>query len=239
MLRKVFVKKTSFLLLVVATLVSCKASETKKDPEVGGRIGLITVPKERNYTASELVIGRRICAALKNKRTLFDTVTNMQEQFRFRGELKNCDSTIIYGQTEFTAAISNVSSTEYEYVATNRTNYFKDVVTDQNGAMRALCDSLATTDSISNTTLSGSSYLTISLMISEGYDRFEVAKQSKDSAGNYNLVSGEAVSVITQKNQAAEKFFGVEKGRIRYSACSGSKDYSTVGQIWLSALTSF
>lgn len=234
-------KTTSFLLLVVVALVGCKASDTKKDPDVGGRIGLITVPKERNYTASELVIGRRICAALKNKRVLFDKITHMQERFRFRGELKNCDSAIIYGQTEFTASISKDSATEYEYIATNRTNYFKDVVTDQNGAMRALCDSLATTDSISNTTLSGSSYLTVNLMISEGYDRFEVAKQSKDSAGNYNLVSGEAVSVITQKNQApeAEKFFGVEKGRIRYSACSGSKDYSAVGQTWLTALTPF
>lgn len=232
-------KKASFLLLIVAALVGCKASETKL-PEAGGMIGPITVPKERNYTASELIIGRRICAALKNKRTLFDTLTNMQEKFRFRGELKNCDSTLIYGQTEFTTAISNVSSTEYEYVAaTNRTNYFKDVITDQNGAMKALCESLATTDSISNTMLSGSSYLITNLMISEGYDRFEVAKKTKDSAGNYNLVSGEGVSVITQKTQAAEKFFGVEKDRVRYSACSGSKDNSTVRQTWLAALTSF
>lgn len=81
----------------------------------------------------------------------------------------------------------------------NRANYFKDVVTDQTGAMRMLCDNLAKSDTVSNTMLSGGSHLTVSLLISEGYDRFDIAKKSKDSAGNYNLVSTESVSVITQK----------------------------------------
>lgn len=231
-------KKTA-LLLLVAALLGCKASKTKVG-DTDAEIGPLKTPKERNFTATELAIGRRICSALKNKRSLFDTLTNMQEQFRFRGELKNCGSTILYGQTEFTAAISNVSSTEFEYIATSsRNNYFKDVVTDQNGAVKSLCDSLATSDSISNTTLNGSSYLVVNLLISEGYDRYEVTKRSKDSSGNYNFVSSEGVSVITQKTQAAEKFFGVEKDRARYSVCSGSKDFSTVRQIWLTALTSF
>ena len=231
--------KKTILLLLVASLIGCKAAKEKLADEAQ-RVGPIAEVKERNFTASELVIGRRICSALKNKRTLFDTLTNMQEQFRFRGELKNCNSTILYGQTEFTAAISNVSSTEYEYVATsNRANYFKDVVTDQNGAMKSMCDSLATSDSVSNRILSGSSYLSVNFLISEGYDRFEVMKKSKDAAGNYNTVSAEGVSVITMKTQAAEKFFGVEKDRARYSACSGSKDFSTVRQTWITALTSF
>lgn len=231
-------KKTA-LLLLVAALLGCKASETKLS-DVDGGVGPIVTAKERNFTESELAIGRRICSALKNKRTLFDTLTNMQEQFRFRGELKNCNSTAIYGQNEFTTAISNVSSTEYEYVATTaRVNYFKDVVTDQNGAMKSICDSLNVSNSVSNRILSGSSYLAVNLLISEGYDRFEVTKKSKDSSGNYNFVSSEGVSVITQKTQAVEKFFGVEKERVRYSACSGSKDFSTVKQTWLAALTSF
>lgn len=229
-------KKTA-LLLLVAALIGCKASETKVG-NIDAEIGPIKTPKERNYTASELVIGRRICAALKSKRAYFETLTDMQEQYRFRGELKNCGSTILYGQTEFTAGVSTVSSTGFEYVATtNRANYFKDVVTDQNGAMKSLCETLATTDSISNTSLNGSSYLVINLLIAEGFDRYEVTKRSRDSAGNYNFVSSEGVSVITQKTQAAEKYFGIEKDRARYSVCSGSKDFSTVRQIWLTSLT--
>jgi hypothetical protein len=232
----VFVKKTA-LLLLVAALLGCKASETKVTT-IDAEIGPIKTPKERNFTASELVIGRRICAALKSKRAYFETLTDMQEQYRFRGELKNCGSTILYGQTEFTARVSTVSSTGFEYVATsNRANYFKDVVTDQSGAMKSLCETLATSDSISNTSLNGSSYLVINLLIADGYDRYEVTKRSRDAAGNYNFVSSEGVSVITQATQAAEKYFGIEKDRARYSVCSGSKDFSTVRQIWLTSLT--
>lgn len=231
-------KITSLILISAALLSGCKASKDLSEKVEG--IGGIEQPKERNYTVSELTIGRRICLALKHKRELFETVTNMQEKFRFRGETKACDNPNPYNISEFTVAISNVSSTDFEYVATaNRANYFKDVVTDQNGAMKNLCDNLTKSDTVSNTMLSGSSYLTVNLLISEGFDRFDVLKRSKDAAGNYNLVSTESIAVITQKSQADEKFFGVEKTRTRNVTCPNSKDYSSVKQTWVSALTSF
>ena len=220
-------------------LSGCKSvkDQSVKIESIGG----IEQPKERNYIVSELTIGRRICSALKHKRQLFETVTNMEEKFRFSGETKACDNPTPFNVAEFSVAISNVSSTDYEYVATsnNRTNYFKDVVTDQNGAMRALCDNLLKSDEVSNTWLSGSSYLTVNFLISEGYDRFDVLKRSKDSTGNYNLVSTESISVITQNAQADKKFFGVEKIRIRNTSCPNSNDFSSVKQTWLTALTSF
>jgi hypothetical protein len=231
--------KTTSLILISATLLfGCKASKdlTEKTEGIGG----IEQSKERNYTVSELAIGRRICSALKHKRELFETVTDMQEKFRLRGETKVCDNPNPFNISEFTVAISNVSSTDFEYVATSsRSNYFKDVVTDQTGAMKTVCDNLAKSDTVSNMMLSGSSYLTVNLLISEGFDRFEVSKKSKDSAGNFKLISTEAVSVITQKSQADEKFFGVEKMRVRNSTCPNSNDYSSVKQTWVSALTSF
>lgn len=232
--------KKSLLFLAVVALVGCKGTESQLNNSTQTGLGGITTPKERNYTASELTIARRICSALKHKREFFDTLTNMQEQFKFRGELKNCDSTTPYGLNEFTANISTVSTTDFEYVANaNKYNYFKDVVTDQSGAMKSFCEAVTTSDNVSNTVLSGSSYLITNVLISEGYDRYEISKKSRDAAGNYNLVSIEGVNVITQKNQAEEKFFGVEKKRVRYSACPNSKDFSSVGQLWLQALTSF
>ena len=220
------------------TLSSCKANKEQvvKIESIGG----IEQPVERNYITSELTIGRRICSALKNKRELFEKVTNMQEKFRFRGETKLCDNPAPINISEFTVAISNVSSTDYEYIATNeRSNYFKDVVTDQNGALRMLCDNLTKSDTVSNTWLNGSSYITINLLISEGYDTFEILKKSPDSTGNYQLVSTESISVITMNSQANEKFFGVEKTRIRNSSCPNSKDFSSLKQTWVVALTSF
>jgi len=232
------VKIASLVLISVALLSGCKAAKDLSEKVEG--IGGIEQPKERNYTASELTIGRRICSALKHKRELFETVTDMQEKFRVRGETKVCDNPNPFNISEFTVAISNVSSADFEYVATtSRANYFKDVVTDQTGAMKILCDNLAKSDTVSNRMLSGSSYLTVNLLISEGYDRFDISKSSKDSSGNYKLVSTETISVITQKAQADEKFFGVEKVRIRNTTCPNSKDFSSLKQTWVSALTSF
>lgn len=231
-------KITSFILISFIFLSGCKAAQdlSEKTESIGG----IEQPKERNYMNSELTIGRRICFALKQKRELFETISNMKEKFRFRGETKVCGNPNPSNMSEFTVAISNVSSTDFEYVATSkRSNYFKDVVTDQNGAMRVLCDNLAKSDNVSNTMLSGSSYLTVNFLISEGFDRFDVLKRSQDSTGNYSLVSTESVSVITNSFQADEKFFGVEKMRVRNTTCPDSKDYSSLKQTWVTALTSF
>jgi len=220
-------------------LTSCKQNDIQIADEIAS-FGAVKVPKEKVYTPSEVAIGRRICGALKNKRELFETVTDMKEKFRVRGELTNCTQTAPFNIFEFNVAISNVSPSDLEYVAeVSRPNYFKDVITDTTGALNIVCSNLATSDSVSNQTLSGSSYFLVSFMIEQGYDKFTVIRKNRDNAGNYNVVSSEAVSVITQANQAAPKFFGVEKERIRYSACSTPKVFSSVKQTWITAITSF
>lgn len=170
---------------------------------------------------------------------MFEKLNDMQEKFRVKGELKNCQTPNPYNVAEFNVAISNSNSTDFEYVATNRAKYFKDVVTDQTGAMNILCDNLGKSDKVSNQIISGSSYLLVNLLISEGFDRFEVSKQTADGAGNFKLVSTESVMVITQKNQADEKFFGVEKERVRYTPCPTPNSYEYTKQTWVAPITPF
>lgn len=233
-------KKALVIFFTAVLLLGCKGTQSKgasnaADPGLGGLI----VPGERVYTASELQIGRRICSALKAKREFFEKLPDLQEKFRFRGELRNCDNPNPYNNSEFIATISNAGSSNIEYVATNRSNYFKDVMTDQSNAMKILCDNLAVSDSVSNTNLSGSSYLIINLLISGGFDRFEISKKSKDANGNFPLASIEGVNVFTRANQVAVKFFGVEQERTRYSSCAGSSNSSYIKQTWVSAVTNF
>ncbi len=232
-------KTLAFFTLTLLTAFSCKQPESLVSDDVGN-FGAIKVPKERLYTSSELVIGRRICNALKNKRELFETVTDMKEKFRVRGELTSCNQVAPYNIAEFNVAISNVSPTDLEYISeSTRPNYFKDVVTDANGAMNIVCANIASSENVSNQSLSGSSYLLVSFFIEKSYDQFTVVKKNKDGAGNYKTVSAEAVAVITQANQASAKFFGVEKERIRYTACSKPDVFSSIKQTWISAITSF
>lgn len=228
-----------FSLIAIAGLSGCETSNNTNNVIKG--VGPISVPELRNFTTTELVIGRRICNALKNKRELFETLRDMQEKFSFVGEQKNCGNPNPAYVTEFMASVSNSNSTDFEYISTTqRPNYFRDVVTDQNGVMKLLCDDLSRSNTISNQMLSGSSYLRVNLLIKGGFDRFEVTKQSKDTNGNYNFISSESVSVITQTSQAATKFFGVEQERIKNTPCpNSSEDYASLRQTWRGALTSF
>jgi len=232
-------KSLAIFTLTLITFYSCKQTAPLVAEDVGG-FGPIKIQKERVYTPSELVIGRRICSALKNKRELFEVVTDMKEKFRVRGELINCTQASPYNTEEFNIAISNVSPTDIEYISEiPRPNYFKDVVTDANGAMKIVCANIASSDNVSNQTLNGSSYNLINFNIEQGYDRFTVIKKNQDGLGNYKIVSAEAVAVVTQANQASAKFFGVEKERIRYTSCPKADVFSSIKQTWISAITSF
>lgn len=206
-----------------------------KDVPVTG-LGGIKAATPRNYTASELEIGRRICSNLKKKREFFESLSNEKEQFRFRAELRNCDDGI-YNNAIFVASISNANSTEPEYIA-SRENYFKDVTTDQSGVMKTLCDSMIQSEVISNNILSGNFKYSVNFLIAEGHDTYQVIKARKSPSGQYDTLSTEAVALISNKKQAALKFLGVEKDRVRYTACDG-KRFQTLRQTWLEPVTGF
>lgn len=230
-------KKSIAAFAVLVAMTGCKVSDplaSKKttDPKEG--IGPIVTPAERNFTPTELVIGRRICGALKKKRELFEVISNMQEKFRFKGELKNCESEFPHNINDFTASISNASSTDFEYISTYSI-YFRDVVTDKTGVMRTYCDSITSSDSVSNQILSGSSYIRMNFLISDGFDRVEIVKMNKD----LKTVSTEGMNIITQKTQADAKFFGVEKERTLYTACANPAKVNYTKQTWVSAVTPF
>lgn len=224
-------------MLVLSSTFGCKINQEIKEPnkEISG-IGGITPAAPRNFTNSELEIGRRICINLKKKREFFETLSNEKEQFRFRAELRNCDNGL-YNTSLFVASISNANSTDLEYIAA-RENYFKDVTTDQNGIMKTVCDSLTQSDVVSNNILSANFKYAINFLIVEGFDTYQIIKAKKTATGSYDTLSAEGVSLISNKNQAPSKFLGVEKGRVRYTVCDGNR-YQTVRQTWIEAVTNF
>lgn len=228
----------SFLVLSLsATAFGCKLNQQTKDADqTVTDLGGIKAGSPRNYTSSELEIGRRICSNLKKKREFFETLSNEKEQFRFRAELRNCDNGI-YNNALFVASISNANSTEPEFIAARET-YFRDVTTDQKGVMKNLCDAFVQSDVVSNNIISGVYKYSINFLIADGFDTYQVIKAKKNTAGSYDTLSSEAVSLISNKNQAPPKFIGVEKDRIRYTLCDG-KRFSTVRQTWVEAITNF
>jgi hypothetical protein len=224
------------VLFVVSTGCGLKLKQNiDLNPEVPG-LGSINPPKSRNFTNSELEIGRRICSNAKKKREFFETLSNDKEQVRLRSEFHDCDDVTYYNKL-IIASISIANSTMPEYVAVNE-HYFKDIVTDQSGTLKTLCDSMTSSDLVANNILSGNFRFVINFLIADGLDTFQVSKSQKQADGSYNSVSSESISFITNTNQAASKFFGVEKERVRFTACEGKK-FNTQRQTWIEAITDF
>ncbi len=235
-MRKLIIR-TFFMILLSALILSCKFNQNKGtlNNEVKG-VGEIISTSERNFTLSELDMGRRICNNLKNKRDFFEKLTNEKEQFRLGVELSNCENSP-YHYTQFIASISNANSTNPEYIANNE-NYFKDIITDQSGIIKPLCESLNQGGVVANTNILGNFKYLFNILIIDGYDTFQITKLQKNKDGVFNPMSLESISFISNVSQAKEKFFGVEKNRVRYTMCDG-KNYHTQKQVWLEAITDF
>ena len=227
------------ILFISLSTTSCKINQELKNDnaEIEGVGGMKASPP-RNFTPSELEIGRRICGNLKQKRLMFEGLPSDTEKFRFRGEVRNCFNNTA-NNSLFIASISNAGSSGVEYSSPGRAvNYFKDVTTDQNGIMKTLCDSLLVSDAVANTILDSNFKYSINLLINDGYDSYELIKSQKNSSGNYKSISSEKISLISNTKQASAKFIGVEKARIRYTRCEGDQ-FQTLSQTWIEAITPF
>lgn len=229
--------------LAILLITSCdKGGEpNNQTPGSGERIGEIEAPVQRNFTTAELGIARRICGALKYKREKMETLSNMTEQFRMIGEIKNCN-TPMSSSAQFSVAISNANSAQLEYEAlTTRSSYFKDVVTDRTGVMGTMCDSINTSDTVGNQVLSGSSYLRVNFLIRDSYDTIEISKFTRDGNGYYPMVSTEGISVITtSRPQVDPRYYGIEMVRTRNLKCAvRATDTSFTKQTWVRAETAY
>lgn len=235
------ITKSIVMIFISVFFHGCKINQKIGDStkEVTG-VGEILLPSERKFTLSELSMGQKNCNNLKNKRDFFEKLTNEKEQFRLRSELRNCDNTP-YRYLEFIASISNANSTNPEYIAFNE-NYFKDIVTDQSGIMKPLCEAINQTNgqanTVANSILLGNFKYLFNILILDGYDTFQITKSKKNNDGTFEPISSESISFISNKSQADVRFLGVEKNRIRYTICEGKK-YHTVRQVWLEAITDF
>ncbi len=233
---KLSLKKISLLMIISINLVSCKFSHKVESNNETIIIDNMTFSKERPFIKSELTIGRRVCAALKSKREFFQTLYDRQEQFRFFGTVLDCKG-VSNLDSLFIASIANNSSLEYSAIFP-RDNYFRDILTDHSGALNDICLNLQSTDNVLNTVKMGSVRYTVSFLIADNFDRVDTLKEINNSAGGYAPTGAESVSVITQSNQAATKFFGVEKERTRYTNCDG-RLVPTMKQSWKEAVTRF
>ena len=232
--------KILFITLAIASVAGCKITSLKPSDKLVTKIDGLEVPSSRELTAAELVVARRICTNLKTKREFFETLYNNTEKFKFSVQVKACTDSKVSNASVFEASIINASPTYLEYSA-NQTNYFQDIVTDQEGNTKVLCDSIFFGDHIQNTINVSTYQLIFNILINQGSDRLEISKLVKNAQGLWNLSGIETVDFVTQDPKTSnqdKKFFGVEKERTRRINCDGN-NFSFMTQSWLGATTNF
>ena len=197
----------------------------------------MTFPAERSFLPSEINIGLRICQALKKKREYFQTFYDRTEQASLEGIITDCKGATTVDST-FTSSIGN-SGTSLEFISlTPRDNYFRDIQTDQSGALNDLCTSLAASGNVSNTVKAGTLKYTVNFLIADSFDRFDILKEVSDGKGGFTVSGAESTLVFTNTSQTTSKFIGIEKERARYTVCSANQVQS-MKQVWKEALTNF
>lgn len=223
--------KISILFVILFSVANCKVSDKRIGKNPNSNIQDIIFPVERALLKSEIEIGRNICSALKKKRETFFALENKKEVMKFHGTVTTCQGSITL-DSPFDTTIN--TTPVLEYIAINpRENYLKEIITDKsNKVLDELCSSLAATDNVSNTVNLQDARYTAVFWNDEGYDHYRVRKELNNGKGSYTWVWVEAIAVITLANQAAEKYMGVEKERIRLTNCGANKSQS-IKQNWV------
>jgi hypothetical protein len=238
---EIFMFKNISTLVVLILLSSCQFKQLTEEDKLTNGIDGLTVPGPRNLNSGELIIARRICNNLIKKREFFSSLYTMTEKFRFNLATKSCTATSITDNGNFEATIGTSIGTSPEYIAA-KDNYFRDIITDQSGNMKPICD-IVNNNSISNTAYLGSYQYSYKILINNGYDRIEISKLVKNTDGSLKLAGIETLDFISLDSQFPTKykgkFFGVEKERIRKINNCGGTTFSSVKQTWIEATTNF
>jgi hypothetical protein len=233
--------KKILILGVLILISSCQFKQLTDEDKLKNGIDGLTVPGPRNFNNGELIIARRICNNLIKKREFFSTLYNMTEKFHFSLETKSCTANTVTNNGAFEATIGTSNATYPEYIA-SIDNSFRDVITDQSGNMKPICD-IVNNNSISNTAYMGSYQFSYKILINNGYDHIEISKLVKNTDGSLKIAGIETLDFISLDSQIPSmykgKFFGVEKERIRKINNCGGTNFSSVKQTWIEATTNF
>jgi hypothetical protein len=217
-------KNSVFLILISLTLASCK-SKGKEETALDDIAGIKDV-SERNFSNTELSIGRRICRSINAKTAFYNDIINTNKRLHFTGEVQSCGSSTTNTLGEYTLGLEYTNQS-FQYTST-RSNYFRDTISDVSGNMEDMCKSLAASDSVSNTILDGNGVVAITFIIEGGYDQVQFVTKR---AGK--IISKEAAFIYTQAPaQTSIRYLGLEKDRIRYTVCPDGKTVSALRQTW-------
>lgn len=235
-------KNTLIFTLSLLLIVACKVDGTKnqnKGPVDGPHYGGMESPTSKTFTFGELEIGKRICNNLEAKnKTLEQLSLDPKKKIVFKFVSKSCTQPLAFEETlvldDLFAANVVLQGTDYEFYVPNRSNdYIRDIITNQSGVMREVCDELKGEGEISRQIPVSSFSFTVKFLVKDGHDRVELSQYTPDGKGGYIFNNVEGINFVSTVKQGPKDYLGLEKERSHYTPCSNRKEPAYKIQTWM------
>jgi len=221
-------KNALLVFCTIGFLTACKMDAGNENSTPTKGVGEINSKEQRVFSSSEMKIIKSLCTNLKAKREYFTSLDDMTVRFKFKIDNLNCNK-VSTSVAELNTRLSNTNSTYLEYYS-DRTDYLKDVITDQTPGYQYLCDN-AEAKNLNNYYSDSSYTYNFNVLINQGFQRVEIVKSKMDN-GKSVTISSEGIDFITETFQAPRNYFGMEKNRTKYTVCSNG-NIKSLNQMWL------
>ncbi len=228
-------KNTLVYSLILLSLMGCEISskDTKKvteQPNFGG----MEPPTSKEFTFTELEIGRRVCKNLESKKALLEAYRlDTSKKIIFKAESQSCSQVKFAAMDDLFAATVILAGVDYELSVPDRSGYMSDIITTQSGVMKEVCEEIKSNDKVLRQMPISNSNFVVKFLVKDSYDRVEISQYSPDGKGGYAFNNVEGVSFVSSIKQGPKEFIGFEKERSRYTPCPGKKHPSFYIQTWM------
>ena len=205
-------------LLVLFLLLSCETqTEQQKDGFSFGQ----PLKAQRNLTAHESAIAHNICSALEDKRLYFESQGNLE--LSFQTSHKSCAQEGYSSSKTVRARVQIPTRGPIRFLPLGRGRLLTDVLTDEQGILKEVCQKAFAGNTISNTLDLGNRKYQFHFKKIRGYDALELARYRRNQEGVFkpNLLEGYLFYTASTTNNSRER--GIVYKRERALPCQNGQ----------------
>jgi hypothetical protein len=210
-----------FILSLTALLSSCGVSNKQVSTSFNINAQLA---KEQVIDQDERNIATRICYAYQSKSKNFRSLPYLGSQFNFKTTETDCGGTVT--SKNLSAVLSYDDSNNLIFLlqfGTSEPKFMKKVQTDTSGFLVQICDKIATNQAINNTVTIGDTKVQIAFF-REALDGYFIQYFSKQSNGNFRIVSADKYSIRTQTDFKNGMILGMDEVYSNQKICTNSNN---------------
>lgn len=211
-------------------------------------LGEIVFNRERDFTPSEMLVGKRICEALGHKRNVMHQYKDASFDILMEGKFTNCEDEVSTKEEEKKYTILNTGEAAPRFYSEQPGPYFQDIIFDNDDIFKKFCIEIV----LNPTTINF--YKNENVKLGMNFRRFqekneessdesnekekksqesnkdedivEWIKEERDEQGEFIVTQKNRISVNTKNNTTDLNFWGFEIKRERFIRCKSTNKFN-------------